>query len=59
MPRFFIKSDQIIEQSIYIVGEDVRHIKNVLRKQIGDFLEICDQQTGKTYNCQMFRHRSQ
>lgn len=54
MPRFFVKNDQVVENTIYIIGEDVKHIKNVLRKQVGDILEICNQQTGKTYKCEIF-----
>ena len=51
MPRFFVKNEQIKGTSIEILGEDVKHIKNVLRKQIGDNIEICDQNTGKSYIC--------
>ena len=53
MPRFFVKTEQIRETEIIIVEEDVKHIKNVLRKQIGDILEICNQQTGTTYKCEI------
>ena len=53
MPRFFVKTEQIREKDIIIVEEDVKHIKNVLRKQIGDILEICNQQTGTTYKCEI------
>ena len=53
MPRFFIKTEQIDNKTITIIGEDVKHIKNVLRKQIGDDLEICNQETGKTYECEI------
>ena len=51
MPRFFVKNEQIKDETIEIQGEDVKHIKNVLRKQIGDNIEICDQNTGKSYIC--------
>ncbi|MBQ2836069.1 MAG: 16S rRNA (uracil(1498)-N(3))-methyltransferase [Clostridia bacterium] len=54
MPRFFVKSEQVAQDTIYIVGEDVKHIKNVLRKQVGDILEICNQETGKTYKTEIF-----
>ena len=54
MPRFFVKSEQVAQDTIYIVGEDVKHIKNVLRKQAGDILEICNQETGKTYKTEIF-----
>ena len=53
MPRFFVKSEQIAQETIYIIGEDVKHIKNVLRKEIGDTIEICNQETGKTYKCEI------
>ena len=59
MPRFFVKSEQIAQNKINIIGEDVKHIKNVLRKQNGDNLEICNQKTGKTYICEISEIREQ
>ena len=59
MPRFFVKSEQITQSRIHIIGEDVKHIKNVLRKQIGDNLEICNQETGKTYICEILELKEQ
>lgn len=59
MPRFFVKTEQIRENEIIIIGEDVKHIKNVLRKQIGDILEICNQETEKTYKCEITELREQ
>lgn len=53
MPRFFIKTEQIEENRIKIVGEDVKHIKNVLRKRIGDNIEICNQESQKSYKCEI------
>ena len=53
MPRFFVKTEQIEENKIQIIGEDVKHIKNVLRKQIGDIIEICNLENGKAYNCEI------
>ena len=53
MPRFFVKSDQIEKNKIRIIGEDVKHIKNVLRKEAGNEIEICNQEDGKTYNCKI------
>ena len=41
MPRFFVKAEQIQDETITILGEDVKHIKNVLRKDKGDKIEIC------------------
>ena len=59
MPRFFVKNEQIAEDIIYIIGEDVKHIKSVLRKQNGDNIEICNQETGKTYKCEILEIKEQ
>ena len=53
MPRFFAKTNQVKEKQINIIGEDVKHIKNVLRKQVGDNIEICNQESGNTYECEI------
>ncbi len=44
MQKFFVESNQInIEDfKIHIIGEDVNHIKNVLRFVIGEHIEVCD-----------------
>lgn len=49
MPKFFVDNNQIVEDKIKIVGNDVNHIKNVLRKKEGDILTICNAQNGKDY----------
>ena len=49
MPRFFVKKEQVKKTTIEILGEDIKHIKNVLRKQIGEDIEICDKDTKKSY----------
>ena len=51
MPKFFVKSNQIKEDKIVITGEDVNHIKNVLRLNIDDDLQICDIDTAINYTC--------
>lgn len=53
MPRFFVRTNQISNDNIDIIGEDVKHIKNVLRKQIGDKVEVCNQDTGDSYKCEI------
>ena len=53
MPRFFVKTEQIEEKKVKIVGEDVKHIRNVLRKQIGENIEICNSENGKAYDCKI------
>jgi len=51
MPKFFVKNNQIEENRIIITGEDVNHIKNVLRLKIDDNIQICNSDTAKNYTC--------
>ena len=53
MPKFFVNQENIKEEEIIITGEDVNHIKNVLRKNLKDTLEICDAQNGKNFLCEI------
>mgnify|MGYP004454854601 FL=1 len=50
MPKFFVENENIKENKIYIV-EDYNHIKNVLRKNVGDELEVCNKSTEENYLC--------
>jgi len=47
-PRFFITPEQVREPYITITGDDLRHIRTVLRKQPGDLLTLLDGQ-GREY----------
>ena len=49
MPKFFIKKDQINDNNLVILGRDVNHIKNVLRKSVGDCFEVCNQDDSQNY----------
>ena len=51
MPKFFVNNNQIKEDRIIITGEDVNHIKNVLRLKIDDNIQICNSDTTKNYTC--------
>lgn len=42
MYRFFISCGQVEGENIVITGDDVNHIKNVLRLEIGDWIVACD-----------------
>ena len=53
MPKFFIEAKQIQEDKITLFGEDVKHIANVLRKQIGDEINICNISTSENFLCQI------
>lgn len=51
MPKFFIKNNQIKEDKIIITGEDVNHIKNVLRLNVDDDIQVCNLETAVNYAC--------
>ena len=51
MPKFFVKDEQINENKIIIQGQDVNHIKKVLRAKIGDELQICNSENGDNFLC--------
>lgn len=44
MNRFFIKNEQVSKDILYIEGEDVKHIRDVLRLRTGDKIEaVCEE----------------
>lgn len=49
MPKFFVKEEQINGDKIKIIGQDVNHIKNVLRAKIGDEIRICNSENGDNF----------
>lgn len=49
MPKFFVKTNQINNNKIQILGEDVKHIAQVLRLKKDDDLNICNIDTGENY----------
>lgn len=53
MPKFFVNQENIQDKKILILGEDVNHIKNVLRKSEGDTIEICNSQNGENFLCKI------
>ena len=42
MYKFFVSDEQVFNDKIYILNSDVNHIKNVLRLEIGEKIEISD-----------------
>ncbi len=42
MPKFFVLPENVHEDVIRITGEDVLHIKRVLRMKAGDKIHLCD-----------------
>lgn len=53
MPKFFIKNNQVKGEYIDITGDDVNHIKNVLRLKIDDCIQVCNSDTGNNYKAQI------
>jgi len=53
MPKFFVTNNQINEKRITLIGEDVKHIANVLRKDVGDEINICNITTSENFLCQI------
>lgn len=49
MPKFFVKENQVHNEKIHIIGEDVNHIKNVLRMKIGDTFNVCNEESSENY----------
>lgn len=51
MSKFFVKTENVHNNEIVINSEDVNHIKNVLRKNVGDSVLICDYEKQINYEC--------
>lgn len=49
MPKFFVTQNQINEKQINIIGDDVNHIRNVLRMKEKEAIQICNQNSGENY----------
>lgn len=52
MHRFFVDIENIIDGRIQIDSADVKHIKNALRLETGDQIEVCDK-LGTDYLCKI------
>lgn len=53
MYHFFVDPDQIGEKEIQITGKDVKHIKNVLRMQIGEQICLSNGEDNREYRCEI------
>lgn len=49
MYKFFVKTEQINDEKVVILGTDVNHIINVLRLKEKEQIQICDMDTSKNY----------
>lgn len=53
MYKFFVEKNQINDNIVGIVGEDVNHIKNVLRLGIDQEIDVCDLESSINYLCKI------
>lgn len=53
MSKFFVQTEKVNNNQIIIDTDDVNHIKNVLRKKIGDDILVCDYEKKINYNCKI------
>ena len=54
MPKFFVSKEQILlDNKIKIIGQDINHIKNVLRLQKNDNIVITIRENGDSYNTEI------
>lgn len=56
MYKFFVEDNQIDDDKINIIGDDVNHIKNVLRLAIGEKIEVCDISSSINYLCEIMEN---
>ena len=53
MYKFFVNDEQIVENKINIIGEDVNHIKNVLRLEVEEKICVCNKETSISFLCKI------
>lgn len=51
MHHFFVEPSRISDRSVVITGEDVNHIRNVLRLKAGDEISVSNGVDGREYRC--------
>lgn len=51
MYHFFVEPSRISDRNVIITGEDVNHIKNVIRLKTGDEISISNGIDGRDYRC--------
>lgn len=52
MPRFFVRQDQIENDTVILKGDDAHHIARSLRMAVGESITVCDMQ-GYEYDCRI------
>ena len=59
MPKFFVRQEQIQGDKIVIEGQDVNHIRKVLRSKVGDEIQIGNCQSGENFLCEIYNMSEQ
>jgi len=52
MPRFFVRSSQIVDGTVTVMGDDAHHISRSLRMAAGEHITVCDMQRFE-YECEL------
>lgn len=50
MPRFFVRTSQIDDECVTLLGDDAHHVSRSLRMAVGEEITVCDGE-GKDYTC--------
>lgn len=58
MYKFFVNDEQINGKEINIIGDDVNHIKNVLRLEVGESICICNKESSESFECKIININS-
>ena len=58
MPYFFVDKTNVDSDSLFIDGDDARHISRSLRMAVGDELSVADG-TGRVYSCELTKIRDE
>ena len=53
MRKFFVENENIVEEKIFITGQDVNHIRNVLRLDVLEKILVCDKSNFRNYICEI------
>lgn len=59
MPKFFVKDEQVNNGEIIIFGDDYNHIKNVLRMNVGDSFNVCNNTSSENYVAEIDRFENE
>lgn len=54
MPKFFVQDSNIKNNKIEIIN-DYNHIKNVLRKNVGETIEVCNKDSYENFICKIIK----